>query len=92
MDRIPNEAFTIQERFKLFRIHQREYRQVIKTEKGVMLDHLQVATGLHSNSLKRLLNGPLSRKERKKERGAQYGPEVDMAWESSWLLIGRKTN
>lgn len=76
---MPDEALTIDERYKLLRLHQKKYLKASKSEKGAILNHLETATGLHRGSLKRLLNGPLERKKRQKQRGVEYGPEVDDA-------------
>jgi hypothetical protein len=48
-------------------------------EKGALLDEMHEVTHLHRKSLIRLLNGPLVRKGRRRERGPTYGPEVERA-------------
>jgi len=50
-----------------------------KKDKGPLLDEMESITGLHRKSLIRLINGDLSRKSRRIERGKIYGSEVDDA-------------
>jgi len=76
---MPKQALNIEERYKVLRLGQKKYKNASKAEKGVILEHLEAVTGLHRMSLIRLLNSPLQRKRRKKQRGTRYGPEVDDA-------------
>lgn len=55
------------------------YRQASKSEKGRLLDEMEVVTGLHRKSILRILKGRLSRKKRTRERGREYGVDVDDA-------------
>lgn len=55
------------------------YRKADKSEKTRLLDEIEAVTGLHRKSIIRTLNGQLSRKKRSKERGREYGVEVDDA-------------
>lgn len=69
---------TIDERRKyLHKMKIRYWKAKRKNEKGQLLDEMEAVTGLHRKSLIRLINGDLSRKSRRKERGKIYGPEVD---------------
>jgi hypothetical protein len=70
---------TIDERYKyLCRMRQR-YRQANREERGRLLTEMQAVTDLHRKSLVRLLNGPLTRKPRRRQRGRTYGPEMESA-------------
>jgi hypothetical protein len=55
------------------------YRQTNKVEKGKLLDEMETITGMHRKSILRILKGRLSRKKRSRERGREYGVEVDDA-------------
>jgi len=55
------------------------YRKADKSEKTRLLDEIEAVTGLHRKSIIRTINGRLSRKKRSKERGREYGVEVDDA-------------
>lgn len=73
------ETMTINERYKYLRVMQKRYRKADKASRSTLLDEMETATGLHRKSLLRLLNGNLTRKKRKKQRGRTYGPQVDDA-------------
>lgn len=78
---------TIAERYKYLRRMAETYRQVNRAERSRMLDHMEVATGLHRRSLVRLLQtGGLERKPRQQQRGPVYGPATEdvirVVWES----------
>jgi len=55
------------------------YRNADKSEKSRLLDEIEAVTGLHRKSIIRTINGQLSRKKRSRERGREYGVEVDDA-------------
>ncbi|MCJ7695935.1 MAG: hypothetical protein MUO40_10990 [Anaerolineaceae bacterium] len=55
------------------------YRKAKKGQKGQLLDEIEAVTGMHRKSIIRLLNGQISRKKRKRERGRTYGAEVEDA-------------
>ncbi len=55
------------------------YRKADKNEKTRLLDEIEAVTGLHRKSIIRTINGQLSRKKRSRERGREYGVEVDDA-------------
>ena len=48
---MPSDTLDIDERFKVLRIAQQEYRRANRSERGRILDHLQLLTGLHRKSL-----------------------------------------
>jgi hypothetical protein len=73
------EAMNIDERRKYIHKMWGRYRQVSKKEKGKLLDEIEAVTGMHRKAILRLLNGRLSRKKRGRERGREYGVEVDDA-------------
>src|SRR4030042_292824 len=71
------EAMNIDERRKYIHKMWGRYRQGRKGEKGKLLDEIEAVTGMHRKAIIRLLNGRLSRKKRSRERGKEYGVEVD---------------
>jgi len=73
------ERMTIDERRKyLFGMRMR-YVQASRQERGWLLDEMMTVTGLHRKTLTRLINGPLLRKPRERQRGSTYGAAVDDA-------------
>lgn len=70
---------TINERRKYLCKMWERYRQASKKEKGKLLDEMEAVTGMHRKSLNRILTGRLSRKKRERERGREYGVEIDDA-------------
>src|SRR4030065_1934657 len=70
------DAMNIDERRKYIHKMCGRYRQGKKGEKGKLLDEIETVTGMHRKAIIRLLNGRLSRKERSRERGKEYGVEV----------------
>ncbi|MGD2165867.1 MAG: hypothetical protein PVH50_10105 [Anaerolineae bacterium] len=73
------EKMTIDERWKYLRAMRKRYREAGRRVKGKLLDEMEAVTGLHRKSLIRLMNGSLTRKPRRRQRGKTYGPEVDDA-------------
>jgi hypothetical protein len=71
------EAMNIDERRKYIHKMWGRYRQGKKGVKGILLDEIEAVTGMHRKAIIRLLNGRLSRKKRTRERGKEYGVEVD---------------
>jgi hypothetical protein len=55
------------------------YRKAGKKEKSRLLDEIEAVTGLHRKTIIRTINGRLSRKKRSRERGKEYGVDVDDA-------------
>jgi len=77
---MPNkEKMTIDERYKVLRIVQEDYRQAKRKERSQLLDHMERVTGLNRKTLIRHMNGQIERKARRKQRGKTYGHEVDDA-------------
>ena len=76
---MPKEKLNIDERYKLLRISREAYRSASRSEKSRLLDSLVQQTGLNRKTITRRLNGPCSRKPRRRQRGRRYGPEVDDA-------------
>jgi hypothetical protein len=70
---------TIEERLKVIRMHQVEYRQASRTRKGAILDALEMTTQLARKTIIRHLDGPCTRTLRRRERKASYGTGVDDA-------------
>jgi hypothetical protein len=73
------EEMTIDERFKYLRLVKRQYVKASRVERGLLLNEMEIMTGLHRKSLIRLMSGSLQRKVRRKQRGRTYGPDVDDA-------------
>jgi hypothetical protein len=80
------EKMPIEERYQYLRRMQKFYRQANRKEKKELLDQMEMHTGLHRKSLIRHMNSSLQRKPRRRERGNEYGPEVDEA-----LLVIRES-
>jgi hypothetical protein len=77
------EKMNIDERYKYLRLMKERYVKADRKMKGRLLDEMEAVTGLHHKSLIRLMNRPLKRKSRHRERGTTYGAEVDHA---SWVI------
>lgn len=72
------EKMNIDERYKLLRVLQEQYRQADRRGKADLLDHLEVITELHRKHLIACLhNADLRRHPRHRERTRVYGPEVE---------------
>lgn len=69
----------IDERRKYLHKVQSRYGKANRAQKGRLLDEMVAVTGLHRKVLTRLMNSPLGRKKRCRERGKTYGPDVDDA-------------
>jgi hypothetical protein len=74
-----DDEMTIDERFKYLRRMKKRYADASRKERGHLLNEMEAATGLHRKSLIRLINGNLTRRPRRRQRGRTYGPEVDDA-------------
>jgi hypothetical protein len=74
-----DDHMTIDERYKYLRCMKKRYRQANREGRGCLLDEMQAVTGLHRKSLIRLINGSLTRKPRRRERGRTYGGDVESA-------------
>jgi len=73
------DKMTIEERYKYLRLMKKRYVNTSRKEKGQLLDEMEEVTGLHRKSLVRLINSPLKRKARSKERGRTYQHDFDAA-------------
>lgn len=73
------EKMNIDERYKYLRMMRRRYRSTDHKTKGKLLDEMESVLGMHRKYLIGLMNGSLIRKERQRERGRIYGPDVDDA-------------
>jgi hypothetical protein len=73
------EPMNVNERRKYIHKMWKRYRESDKREKSHLLDEIEAVTGLHRKSILRTINGQLSRKKRRQERGREYGVEVDDA-------------
>ena len=73
------EPMNVNERRKYIHKMWKRYREADKQEKGHLLNEIEAVTGLHRKSILRTINGQLSRRRRSKERGREYGVDVDDA-------------
>jgi hypothetical protein len=73
------DKMTVNERRKYLERMKKRYEQADRKGKGRLLTEMERYTGMHRQSLIRLMNGALQRKRRCRERGRVYGPEVDDA-------------
>lgn len=73
------ERMTINERYKYLRLMHGRYSRATRSERGALLDEIELVTGLHRKSIIRLMDGPVVRQPRREQRGRVYGPEVDDA-------------
>jgi hypothetical protein len=71
------DAMNVNERRKYIHKMWGRYRGASKKEKGRLLDEMEAVIRMHRKAIIRLLNGRLSRKARRSERGREYGVEVD---------------
>lgn len=80
------EKMDIEERYKYLRIMQERYKRVAqRQEKQALLDEIEQVTGLHRKHLITLLKQQkIERQPRRRERGRQYGVEVDEALALTW--------
>lgn len=73
------ERMTIEERYKYLRMMQKRYQDAGRKEQGELLAEMEEITKLHRKSLIRMMNGLVIRKRREKQRGQEYGRELDTA-------------
>jgi hypothetical protein len=77
---MPNEEkMTVGERRKYLRVIRKRYLKASRLGRAELLDEMEAVTGLHRKSLIRLMSGSLERRDRRKQRGRTYGPDVDDA-------------
>lgn len=74
-----DDQMTVDERRKYLRKMQKRYHKASRSERGRLLDEMEVVVAQHRRSLIRHMNGSLERKPRRRQRGRTYGPEVDDA-------------
>jgi hypothetical protein len=73
------EKMNIDERYKYLRVMKQRYMKANRKMKGQLLDEMEAVTGLHQKSLIRLMNSPLRRKSRRRERETTYQADVTQA-------------
>ena len=77
---LAEERMTVDERRKYLCRMQKRYGSGDRQGRGKLLDEMEQVLGMHRKSLIRLLNAPtLSRQPRGKQRGREYGAQVDDA-------------
>jgi hypothetical protein len=69
----------IDERYKYLRVMKQRYMKANRKMKGQLLDEMEAVTGLHHESLIRLMNSPLRRQSRHRERETTYQADVTQA-------------
>jgi hypothetical protein len=74
-----DDKMTIDERRKYLRIMQKRYAQASHQNRSLLLDEMEHVTALDRKTLLRAMRADLERRPRRKERGRQYGAEVDDA-------------
>ena len=70
------ENLSIDERLKVIRRRQHEYREASRDQKSAILDHLVAITGLNRKTDIRRLNSDCQRKVRRQQRGRSYDHRV----------------
>ena len=75
---------SISERWQYVKRMQKRYQTAKRTQKTALLNEMEAYTGMHRVSLKRIINGKLERKARRRERGPAYGSEFDAALAKMW--------
>jgi hypothetical protein len=78
------EEMTIHERRKYLRRMQPRYLRADRAGKGQLLCEMEAVTGLHRESLVRLLRGDLERHRSMVVRPRTYGPKVEYAVRIAW--------
>ena len=74
------DRMTVDERRKYLGRMKRRYKEADRRGRGRLLDEMERVTDLHRKSITRLLNASdLSRKPRKRQRGYNYGSQVEDA-------------
>jgi len=73
------ERMTIEERYKYLRMMQKRYQKAGRKERVELLTEMEVITKMHRKSLIRLMKGLVVRKRREKQRGREYGYELENA-------------
>jgi hypothetical protein len=73
------EQMNINERRKYLRLVKVRYERSDRVIRGLLLDEMEAVTGLHRKSLIRLMGSDLKRRPRRRQRGRQYGLEVEDA-------------
>lgn len=73
------DPMNVNERRKYLHKMWERYRKASKQEKTKLLNEMGAVTGMHRKSILRTINGQLSRKKRRRERGREYGVDIDDA-------------
>jgi hypothetical protein len=71
------EKMSIKERYRYLKLVKPQYKQGDRLRRSQLLNDMACITGLHRKSLIRLMNGNLTRKARRRQRGRHYGADVD---------------
>ncbi len=73
------DPMNIDERRKYLQRMWERYHYASKGDKTMLLDEMEAVTGMHRKSIIRLMQGRRGRKKRERERGKEYGSEVEDA-------------
>ena len=73
------DPMNIDERRKYLQHMWERYHYASKGNKTMLLDEMEAVTGMHRKSIIRLMKGRRGRKKRARERGKEYGTEVEDA-------------
>lgn len=73
------DRMNIHERYRYLRLMQPEYQAAGRAEQSVMLDTMEIVTGLDRKTLIRRLQSDLKRKPRQRQRDKTYGVAMDRA-------------
>jgi len=74
-----DDEMTLAERRKYLHLMQKSYQTTDRAGRGRLLDTMESVTGLDRKSLIRLMAGDLTRRPRRRQRGQEYGLELDRA-------------
>jgi hypothetical protein len=74
-----DEQMTLSERRKYLSLVQKSYRAADRTDRRQLLNTMVEVTGLNRKSLIRLMASDLTRRPRQRQRGQEYGLELDRA-------------
>lgn len=83
----PETKMNIHGRRTYLKMMQERYVLTNRPGRTLLLNEMECMTGMHRKSLINRMNGDLKRKPRRKQRGREYGPEVDDAIRVIWETL-----
>ena len=69
---------SINQRYKYLKVMKPRYKQGNRGRRSELLDEMECVTGMHRQSLIRLMNGSLTREPRRRQFGRYYMADVPM--------------